>query len=193
MAEEKLGSVVVSPQAIVSVHRNALGGVAIFYSDESRDLLCVTRISGPRKYSASAEARTTLRRNFGHTAGDNIAQSTLAVEAPVIGPAEHARLRARAGLPPRQAFEFVGVKFKEYSSPAEAAADSHSTGSAPEQRVWVYRADKALKLTVGERVTCPIGDRWEYRVDTLVGTVVSLNQLDPTSHCGYVKDVDGRA
>lgn len=82
--------------------------------------------------------------------------------------------------------EFVGVKFKEYDSPSAAAADA--TLGSFESNVWTYRAVKALKLTVGDRVLVP----GQHGVPKLA-TVVLLNGADPTPACGYCKDVLRRA
>lgn len=76
-----------------------------------------------------------------------------------------------------QGTENVAVALRNFESPSEAAAYTGKT--------WTYAADKALKLTIGDRVLVPVGGRG-YDLDHREGTVVGLNATCPVD---YIKRV----
>lgn len=171
-------------------------GVKFTVCDPQTDTLALITA---RAAAGEFTVRSGLRGNF--DAGPRygwkgpfrpISYSTHSIAAKPVSPEEYERRRVAAGCEPRKQYEFVGVKFKRYGSPAEAAADAAHLTYPLSERVWTYRADKALKLTIGDPVSVPVGDAHTVRVRTQIGTVVSLNRPDPTPDCGYVKDVDCR-
>jgi hypothetical protein len=109
-------------------------------------------------------------------------------------------LRRRREVKP---LEFVGVAYRDFDSPSEAAAygrdeavsrtpgwqtrpDEVSAWGARHGRpvggVWTYSIAADLKATVGDAVRLPEGD---------LGTIVTLNESDPTARCGYCKQLIG--
>jgi hypothetical protein len=48
--------------------------------------------------------------------------------------------------------------------------------------IWTYSIAADLKATIGDAVRLPEGD---------LGTIVALNESDPTPRCGYCKPLVG--
>lgn len=76
---------------------------------------------------------------------------------------------------PEPPIEYVGVVFGEADSPSKAAR-------MPGKR-YIYSADTALKLTIGDRVEVCAPQ---------FATVVALNQPNPIATIGYCSKIQGR-
>lgn len=113
--------------------------------------------------------------------------SVLANGALLVDVPEDAVVRHRLAPTAKPEVEYVGVRFRNYNSPSEAAS-----GATCRSQVYTYAALKSLKLTVGDRVEVP-SDYGDAAFGYREATVVSLNETDPTSRVGYCKQIVGRA
>lgn len=181
-------------KASVKIVERQLGGVDVFVADDATDSfvkLTVSRAFGTLRASMCA------RGNF--DAKDRPAQwAKLAIPAPDVSPEELDYRRMKAGLPTlRPATEEVGVALCLFASPREAFQHALDCPSS----LFTYDALKSLKLTIGDRVVCPVGIINGPTQREIGGTVVSLaprpapcakrliewKWLDNLDGCGKVK------